>query len=105
MWRVLCAIFAKGRVDFWLGMGAQIKRELKAQQLCTTASDVSVAGEIKKDLHEERKTPRLRRDQARVCRRIIEYSLDTTANRSANTIFGFTEPLKPLAETFANGES
>jgi hypothetical protein len=31
--------------------------------------------------------------------------LDTTANRSANTIFGFTERLKPLAETFANGES
>jgi hypothetical protein len=83
----------------------KIKRKLKAQQLCATASDVSVAGEIKKDLHEECETSRLRRDQARVCRRIIEYSLDTTANRSANTIFGFTERLKPLAETFANGES
>jgi hypothetical protein len=35
----------------------------------------------------------------------LKYSLDTTANRSANTIFGFTERLKPLAETFANGES
>jgi hypothetical protein len=50
----------------------KIKRKLKAQQLCATASDVSVAGEIKKDLHEECETSRLRRDQARVCCRTIE---------------------------------
>jgi hypothetical protein len=31
----------------------KIKWELKAQQLCATASDIGVTREIEKDLHEE----------------------------------------------------
>ena len=59
-------------LDFWIKGAREFKRKLKIEQLCATARNVSVAGEIKKDLHEECETSRLRRDRAGVCRRIVE---------------------------------
>ena len=50
----------------------KIKRKLKAQQLGATASDVGVAREIEKDLHEKRDATGPRSQPARVRRRIIE---------------------------------
>src|SRR6516164_3902936 len=53
----------------------KIEWKLKAQQLCASASNIGVAGEIEKDLHEEGDTTRPRSQPARVRSQIIEIAV------------------------------
>src|SRR4029077_17004513 len=54
---------------------SKVKWELKAQQLCATASDIGVTRKIEKDLHKESDATRPCGQPARVRRGIIEISV------------------------------